>query len=1689
MSKEYEMDSYDDDPSEMEPRLYQTQLEEIAVKKNTIIHLPTGSGKTFIAVKLIKRFMNALKKPWGEGGKRTFFLVNTVPLVNQQKVVILRSCPLEVGGYSGEDRVDFWKKAKWDNELSKYHVIVMTSQILNDMLTHQYIRIQDINLIIFDECHHAVEDHPMRQIMKHFEACPTNEQPRILGLTATLLNSNVTLNKVEKTLQDLETTFHATIATVNEMGEVLKYSTNPEEKIIYYKAPSPTRAILDAKAMLNELIILIRSIKLPKILKNSCMPLRKDQTDITADPNKIIKKVSNMVQSMINHLDEMGAYGGTISVLAYIVLLERLKRVATSKEEMTLYAFTITHCTEVRMVLLDSMQQDKGYDKIRIHSSDKINYLLNILKEYNPILMNKNGVSLKINKFKKTLSAIIFTQERFTSKILYNLLNDVIDANPEDFGHLKHDFVVGFNVNPYNNTREQYYTKKMSHQALLKFKNCDLNCLISTRVIEEGVDVPQCHLIVRYDPPLDYRSYIQSKGRARSRESNFILLVNNEDQNSFIERYNAFQNIERRVHQLLMGNTSERAAPTEEDIQEKLYNDEIPPFVTENGVRLYSSSAISLLSRYCSVLPHDMYTLITPMWILEKLANEQRFVTIMMPIACPIKKPIPGEAFNNIKSAKRSAALNACVQLYNIGELEQDTMLPRKYGTINFEQEDVRQCFPNWPWDEPEPECPNLPPPGSKGRVRKHKKLYPSCLSGKEFHDGTQTFYLHLIKFDTAFEKPAESRERALYNLLKMDEGYGFLTMKPLPKLCDFPLFLTVGEVKTSIEMNYAVVELNVPLFELVRQFHFFIFDQVLEIAKKFLVFDGTTNGLYVVPVCNKGGFEIDWDVMKTYTEIKPVVVPTLKERRSVKVTRETYQNTVVTPWYRATVIPDRYIVSDVLEYMTPSSRFDSDSFESFADYYVNKYNLDIEGPPDQPLLEVRSITSRMNCLMPRAATIKAFTEKQCKLVSLAQGDDKPKGFNEVFIPEFCIHYDYPGVLWYKAVMLPSVVHRVTMLLAAHELRAEIAKATNYGQPNLQKGEEWLPLEDNLNVAMKSLLSQVEEPSSNNCIDRINDPIDENAPRPLNILTKKESIYQLQKQKLNKEYAWEETAEPIDIERNLSKVTLMDIECYDTFVMAPIADLKNLDTVRSPNKQPIPTAILPPPLRYKDNIELLSKTATGRGPELRDIVSALTSIKSHDTFNLERAETLGDSFLKFAATLYLFHKFPALDEGQLTNIKCKLIGNRNLYYAGVKKGLAGRMKVEHFSPRSDFAVPGFFAPKELIKFIEQHKIRPSYLIGMEFSLAEALSGNLSAESLKMVEQRFTDMNSTAEAEPEGMVQNAMQGYVGAQAVSDKSVADCVEAFIGTYLISGGIEGAVKILEWMKVIPPEDNFIQYLHKTVSTPIKEEKISEKEVDVLLNYTRDKIENILDYKFNDPCFLLEALSHPSYIRNRYTRSYERLEFLGDAILDFLITSHIFENCGDLKPGELTDLRSALVNNVTFASYVVKLGLHKFLLSNINPVLDNAILTFVEHQEQRDYEIQEDVLYLIDEEECQIAEYVEVPKAVSDIFESLVGAIYLDSKGCLDTVWRIVYRIMWKEIASFSQRVPKQPVRVLHEMVYACPNFEKPIETSTGVRKVMVPLSFSKQGQRHTVYGVGSNKFQAKRAASKLALKILAI
>lgn len=102
-------------------------------------------------------------------------------------------------------------------------ILVMTCQIFLNMLLHGYVQLSEVNLLIFDECHHAVNDQPMRQIMQQFEICPRELQPRILGLTATLLNSNCKADRVEDEVCSLEKTFLSKVATCKDAPLVERY--------------------------------------------------------------------------------------------------------------------------------------------------------------------------------------------------------------------------------------------------------------------------------------------------------------------------------------------------------------------------------------------------------------------------------------------------------------------------------------------------------------------------------------------------------------------------------------------------------------------------------------------------------------------------------------------------------------------------------------------------------------------------------------------------------------------------------------------------------------------------------------------------------------------------------------------------------------------------------------------------------------------------------------------------------------------------------------------------------------------------------------------------------------------------------------------------------------------------------------------------------------------------------------------------------------------------------------------------------------------------------------------------------------------------------------------------------------------------------------------------------------------------
>lgn len=96
-------------------------------------------------------------------------------------------------------------------------------------------------------------------------------------------------------------------------------------------------------------------------------------------------------------------------------------------------------------------------------------------------------------------------------------------------------------------------------------------------------------------------------------------------------------------------------------------------------------------------------------------------------------------------------------------------------------------------------------------------------------------------------------------------------------------------------------------------------------------------------------------------------------------------------------------------------------------------------------------------------------------------------------------------------------------------------------------------------------------------------------------------------------------------------------------------------------------------------------------------------------------------------------------------------------------------------------------------------------------------------------------------------------------------------------------------------------------------------------------EKLQNLLKVNFTDTKILLSAVTHRSYLNEHREADWdhnERLEFLGDAVLELVVTDYLFNKYKDKPEGELTAVRAALVNTVSLSSASEQLGINSYLL-----------------------------------------------------------------------------------------------------------------------------------------------------------------
>ena len=167
-------------------------------------------------------------------------------------------------------------------------------------------------------------------------------------------------------------------------------------------------------------------------------------------------------------------------------------------------------------------------------------------------------------------------------------------------------------------------------------------------------------------------------------------------------------------------------------------------------------------------------------------------------------------------------------------------------------------------------------------------------------------------------------------------------------------------------------------------------------------------------------------------------------------------------------------------------------------------------------------------------------------------------------------------------------------------------------------------------------------------------------------------------------------------------------------------------------------------------------------------------------------------------------------------------------------------------------------------------------------------------------------------------------------------------------------------------------------------------------------ENLETTIGYSFKDKLLLKQALTHSSYANEqkiRKNKDYERLEFLGDAVLELVTSEFLFHENSQMPEGKLTKMRSSLVCEPSLAACAKVIGLGDFL-------------------------------FLGKGEEATGGRFRE--SIISDVMEALIGALYLD--GGILTAKEFIYSFVLKD---YQNRILFYDSKtVLQEMIQTKPN-----------------------------------------------------
>ncbi|GBM78806.1 Fanconi anemia group M protein, partial [Araneus ventricosus] len=516
-------------PTNYPVRDYQFAIVKESLFKNTLVILPTGLGKTFIAAVVMYNIYR-----WYPSGK-IIFMAPTRPLVAQQ----IDAC-YKVTGISHADTTQMTgtnqpeeRKRMW----MKKRVFFLTPQVLVNDLARNICPAESIKCLVVDEAHKALGNYAYCQVIKELQAYTTHF--RILALTATpgsdtqavkLLLSNLLISHVEMRTEDSD--------------DVKPYTHIRDiEKIV---VPLGDR-LLSIKSKFLDII----NVYLKRLTQRRAMTAKNPSS---LSKFQILRMRDDFSQHPPSNIDKF-AYGLIMADFSLCISLYHAYELLLLHGARSFYNFLTGIINGEKSIPHARSELQKNCDFDVLLKEIQENYIVENIEENQIRGSGFNSKKPGHPKLEKLLEVVLrhfncVNKDKNTRVMIFSQYRDSVQEIKDMLNHYKPMIkVMSFIGQASKSGTNAGFTQKQQLKVIQQFRSGGYNTLVSTCVGEEGLDIGEVDLIVCYDCPKSPIRLVQRMGRTgRLRGGKIIILIAEGKEE---QMYNSCESKKKSVHRAI----------------------------------------------------------------------------------------------------------------------------------------------------------------------------------------------------------------------------------------------------------------------------------------------------------------------------------------------------------------------------------------------------------------------------------------------------------------------------------------------------------------------------------------------------------------------------------------------------------------------------------------------------------------------------------------------------------------------------------------------------------------------------------------------------------------------------------------------------------------------------------------------------------------------------------------------------------------------------------------------------------------------------------------------------------------------------------------------------------------------------------------------------------------------------------